>query len=357
MASASGFRWRIISVIAVVAAILVIVVALPRGPQIRPAGKIQIVCTFLPNYVFTRNVVGQSPEVGVRLLLPRNVGCPHNYVITPADLKAVAQADIIVANGLGLELFLDDLLRTNPKARLITISDDCDVLEARSPDPHKHGEHGHTATEHEHEGEEDEGHERGEHDKHDEPTASQPSHADEHPDHELNPHVWVSPVQAMRQIRSLARQLAEADPDRAAVYKANSEAYITRIESLHRRMVEASAGFANRRIVTFHDAFAYLARDLNLEVAATLTIDPTTPPSAQAMASVIETIRQGKVGAIFYEPAYSDSTARTISRDTGVPAFPLNPLNSLDVEPGDRSYEDVMETNLEVLKKALGPKP
>ncbi len=354
---ASSLRWRVIGLIVVVAAVLAFVLAIPRGPQAKPAGQLQIVCTFLPNYVFTRNIVGQSPRVGVRLLLPRNVGCPHNYVITPADLKAVAQADIIVANGLGLELFLDNLRRTNPKARLISISGDCDVLEARSLDPHKHAEHGHTATEPEHQGEEEEGRKHGEDDKHDEPAASQHAHADGHADHELNPHVWVSPVQAVRQIRSLARQLAEADPDHATAYKANAEVYISRIESLHRRMVEAAAGFANRRIVTFHDAFAYLARDLNLEVAATLTIDPTTPPSARAMASVIETIRQGKVAAIFYEPAYSDSTARTISRDTGVPAFPLNPFNSLDGEPGDRSYEEVMETNLEVLKKALGPKP
>jgi len=358
MDGASGTRRRIILLIAVVLAILAVVVFLPSGRDSKEAARLRVVCTFLPNYVFARNVVGDTPGVNVRLLVSTDVGCPHNYVVTPADLKAVAQADVIVANGLGLESFLDMLRRTNPKARVITISDDCDVLQSRDSHHHEH----HTAeppastptTEHidahNHEGHEH--HDRGavhaeEADDH---------HDDEHAGPEPNPHVWVSPAQATKQIRSLARQLAEVDPEHAGRYQANAEAYIARIETLRRRMKDAAAGFANRRIVTFHDAFAYLAKDLDLEVVATLTLDPSRPPSAAEMADVIKTIRETGAAAVFFEPAYSDTVARTISRDAGVPAFPLNPFNSLDAKPTERSYEQVMEANLGVLAKALGPK-
>jgi len=378
MGSASTNRYRLLVLGAVVAAIVIAVILLPSGmPTARP-GQLRVVCTFLPNYVFARNVVQGVPGVDLHLLLSTNLGCPHDYTVTPADLKAVAQADVIVANGLGLEPFLDDLRRANPKAKVVLISGDCDVLEAETEHHHAHKEtenlshlgatgslparaladkpldmsSGREPPVAPEPGEEH----HDDHEGHAE-TQSTTAHADEHDEHELNPHVWVSPVQAIRQVRSLARQMSEIDPARAESYRANADAFITRVESIHHAMLEAAAGFTNRRIVTFHDAFAYLARDLNLEVVATLTLDPSNPPSAQDMAHIIETIRETRAAAVFYEPAYSDRVARTIGRDAGVPVFPLNPFNSLDAVPTERSYENVMRRNLETLKQALGTKP
>lgn len=350
MSTVSTGRWRIPLLIAAVGVMVIAVLLLPSGHRPSAGVRLRIVCTFLPNYVFTRNVVQDVPGVDVQLLVSPNAGCPHEYAMTPADLKAVAQADVIVANGLGLEPFLDDIRRVNPRARLLLISADCDVLEAHAS--HRHPP-AHTRPSSAATGEADETHEHR--DDHEGQVAA--AHANQDVSHEPNPHVWVSPVQAVRQVRSLAAHLAEVDAPNAAAYQANAAAFIARIEALHRRMVEASAGFVNRRIVTFHDAFAYLARDLNLEVVATLTLDPNSPPSAREMAEVIDTIRQTGAAAIFYEPAYSDDVARTIGRDAGVPVLPLNPFNSLDAPPTERSYEEVMQQNLDVLSKALGPKP
>ncbi|MGQ9652274.1 MAG: metal ABC transporter substrate-binding protein [Phycisphaerae bacterium] len=360
MEPASTARWRVILLVAVIMTIVAAVVFLPSGRDSQQAARFRVLCTFLPNYVFALNVVGDTPGVDVRLLVSTDVGCPHNYVVTPADLKAVSQADMIVANGLGLESFLDTLRKANPKARLVTISDDCEILQSRTSHHHKHHtteaaastpaiDHQATPNRHEHE-----------YDNHHQGAGTAPAqeagkHDDEkHAGGEPNPHVWVSPIQAVRQIRNLARRLSEADPEYAARYQANAEAYVARVEALHQRMREASVRFTNRRIVTFHDAFAYLAKDLDLEVVATLTLDPSRPPSAAEMTDVINTIRRTGAAAVFFEPAYSDAVARTISRDAGVPAFPLNPFNSLDVDPTERSYERVMEANLEVLIKALG---
>lgn len=309
--STSGRRNRILAVAVLVVAGLVVVALLPSGRDGSPPGTFRIVCTFLPNYVFTENVIGNSPGIDAKLLVSPEVGCPHGYVMSTADLKLIGDADVIVANGLGLESFLDRLRRENPKARLITISDDCDVLKAQAPDIHAHP----AATQHgEEAGKEHEaahGAETG--------HGSEATHGSEAAGHEghvesdLNPHVWVSPVQAVRQVRSLTRQLAAIDPAHAQAYRANADAFIARIEKLHAETLEASKGFVNRRIVTFHDAFAYLARDLNLEVVATLTIDPSRPPSAQEMANLIRTIKQTHAAAVFYEPAYSDSAARAIA--------------------------------------------
>jgi zinc transport system substrate-binding protein len=156
------------------------------------------------------------------------------------------------------------------------------------------------------------------------------------------------------QVRSLARQLADADPARAAVYQANSEAFIERLDKLRNDMQEAARHFRDRKVVTFHDAFAYLARDLNLEVVATLAGDPEHMLSARRMGEVIETIKQTGAAAIFCEPAYSDRAARVVGEDTGVPVLTLNPFNTIDGPPTAGSYEQVMRRNLEVLVQALG---
>jgi zinc transport system substrate-binding protein len=309
--------------ILVAAAVVCLVAAACRrgpAPTTRNANDLTIVCTFLPVYVFTLNVVGDAPGVRVEMLVARDVGCPHNYALRPADLKRVAHADLIIANGVGAEPFLDDLQKANPKARVLTIADECDVLADAEGSDGKAEPHG---------------------------------HADAHSHGGVNPHVWVSPIDAIKEVRTLARKLSDADPSRAERYKANSDAFVIRLETLNRRMHEVAKGFTHRQIVTFHDAFAYVARDLNLEVVATLEAEPGQEPSARRMAEIIDIVRKTHA-PVFFEPASSDAIARTVAHDAGVPVYPLNPFNSLDGKPTAASYEQVMLANLDVLEKALG---
>ncbi len=291
----------------------------------RPArDPLRIVCTFLPTYVFTLNVIQGVPGVTAELLVSPNVGCPHEYSLRPEDLKRVARADIVVSNGLDLDPFLDQLRAAAPGVRILTISDDCQVIcsthEAGSSAGHDHAH----------------------------------NHAD---DHEANPHVWVSPFEAARQVTTLAGKLADADPAHGDQYRRNGAAYVSGpLARLQQGCTKLSASLAgrNRGIVTFHDAFAYLARDLNLQVVATLTQDPEHAPSARQIADTVNLIRQSGAAAIFYEPAYPAGLAQTISRETGAALYPLNPFNSMEGKPTYRSYEEVMEENLRVLARALG---
>ena len=281
------------------------------------AEPFRILCTFLPPYVMTLNVVGDTPGVAVELLIAPETGCPHGYSARAKDLKRIAAADVIVANGLGVEGFLERLTRgeTTP---LITLSDGCEVLPARC--------HGH-------------------------------DHDADHDHGEINPHVWVSPRQAIRQVESLVARLSEIDPERAEQYRENGAAFSARLETLHTEMKAAADRFENRNVVTFHDAFDYLAHDLDLHVVATLAQDPSHAPSAGEMARIIDAIKRADAAAVFYEPAYSDRLARTVARDAGVPVFPLNPFNSIDGEVTARSYEEVMRANLETLQQALVSTP
>ena len=260
-------------------------------------------------------------------MLSPDLGCPHDYSLRPADMVRVNRADLIVVNGLGAEPFLGTLLADKPRDKVLTISDDAATLPADPADA--------DADEHE----------------------AGPAHAAHHHHGQYNPHVWASPSQAAREVRTLARKLAAADPAHADHYRANAERYTRKLEALAERMRVAARGFKTRNIVTFHDAFAYLARDLDLDVIATLTVDPQTGASANQMGQLDRAIRQNHVAAIFYEPAYSDAVAKALARQTGVPAYPLNPFNYFEGPPDAASYERVMEQNLATLQRALGTQP
>jgi zinc transport system substrate-binding protein len=279
--------------------------------------RLNLVCTFLPVYVTALNVVGDAPNVEIEMLVAADAGCPHDYTVRPSDAKRIARADWVLANGLGMEPFLDDLLRGDARAKLITISDDCELLIA---------EHDHSRCGHDH------------------------AHAPQM----VNGHAWLSPREAAQQARVLARKLGETDRMRAARYRANAEAYGARLEALHQRMVEASKSFARRKIVTSHDAFAYLARDLDLTVVATLSADPNHAPSLAELTLVVDQVRQTQAAAIFFEPGPAERIARMVAKETGVKAWELNPLNTWTGKPTADLYERIQLENLRVLQESLG---
>jgi ABC-type Zn uptake system ZnuABC Zn-binding protein ZnuA len=294
--------------------------SLPLEAAAQQADSVRVVCTFLPVYVFTKNVVGSTPGVSVELLIGTDNGCPHNYALRPADVKRVASAQIIVANGLGMEPFLEELSGVNAKARVLTIADDCSTIVSQQPCDHDHGE--------------------------------------DHHHHEIaNGHVWASPKEAATQVRTLARKLAEADPARSEPYRTNAEHYAKRLMDLHERMQSAAKEFRVRKIVTSHDAFAYLARDLGLEVVNTLNAEPGREPSARQLMDLVKSIRDAKAAGVFYEPGSAEKLAHTVAREAGIRAFALNPFNTLNHEPSLDAYELVMTENMKTLTQALGGAP
>jgi len=375
-------RWVLpVVLVGVVGLLAAIGMVVPKGQGgAADDGKLRIVCTFLPVYVFTQNVVGDIPDVDVQLLVDRDVGCPHSYSLTGRDLKLISRADLVVANGLGAEPFLSELLRSRRDLKIVTISDDCDLIggetaNAHAGCSHDHAAHEHKGCSHDHEGEQtkacphdhgSDGHAGCTHDHHGGHENEKDARACCPHDHDsdVNPHTWVSPRQAARQVRTLAARLAEIDAGRADVYRANAEAYAQRLEALAQRMEEAAKSFANRNIVTGHAAFDYLARDLGLNIVATLREIPGETGSAAEMAKLIDTVRATKPAAIFWEPPFGDKLAETIARETGTAVYPLNPFNTdaglpeaTTPEQKRRLYEDVMNQNLATLQRALGATP
>ncbi len=282
--------------------------------------RLLVVCTFLPVYVLTQNVVYGVPGVEVRLLLAANAGCPHDYMLTPTEAVMLEKADVLVLNGLGMEQFL----RNNP-ALTRTGTEKIEAGEAVDT----------LLTPREHSTEQAE-------DRHEHSGVA-----------EINPHGWVSPFQAARMARFIGDRLAQIDSPYSEEYRAHAQAYAARLDSLGHEFEDLVARAQNKRIVTFHHAFDYLARDVGLEIMEVVEPSPGVEPSAKSLAQLAKEIKARRPAALFSEPQYSNRLVETLASETGVVVLVLDPAASGDSDP--QSYLKIMRQNLLTLRRALLP--
>ena len=299
--------------------------------------ELNVLCTTFPIHLIARNVAQGRAGVDLQLLLPAGMGCPHDYALTPQDLRKIAAADVLVVNGLGLEEFLGAPVETaNPDVETIDSSAGIqDLLEYA----HEHAE---AEEDHDHEAEADPGHAEHDHGHH--------HHAG------VNPHLFASPRQAARIALNVAAGLSKADPEGAGVYFRNAQAYADRLNALADEMAALGRTLKNNRIVEPHGVFDYLARDMGLEVVAVLR-PHGQEPSAAEMLELVRTLRAKQAGAIFTEPQYPAKVGAALARETGLPTATLDPVaTGPDAAPLDY-YETAMRQNMEVLRATLGVQP
>lgn len=310
--------------------------ALALGATLARA-ELNVLCTTFPIHLIARNVAQGRAGVDLQLMLPAGMGCPHDYALTPQDMRKLAAADVLVVNGLGLEEFLGAPVRTaNPDIETIDSSAGIqDLLEYA----HEHAE---AEEDHDHEAEADHDHAEYDHGHH--------HHAG------VNPHLFASPRQAARIALNVAAGLSKADPEGAGVYFRNAQAYADRLNALADEMAALGRTLKNNRIVEPHGVFDYLARDMGLEVVAVLR-PHGQEPSAAEMLELVRTLRAKQAGAIFTEPQYPAKVGAALARETGLPTATLDPVATGPDEAPLDYYETAMRQNMEVLRATLGVQP
>jgi len=153
---------------------------------------------------------------------------------------------------------------------------------------------------------------------------------------------------------NFAEQLAELDRDNADRYRSNAHAYIEKLEALRDKMHSVLDGLSNRKIITFHEAFTYFAKEFNLETVAVIEREPGSEPSAADLAETIDKVREAGIKALFAEPQYPSKAADTIARETGAKVYMLDPVVTGEADGEDPdAYIRIMENNLKVLEEAL----
>ncbi|MFK4166937.1 metal ABC transporter solute-binding protein, Zn/Mn family, partial [Paenibacillus lautus] len=236
-----------------------------------------------------------------------------------------------------------------------------------SHDEHAHdhseeGEHSHDEHAHDHSEEGEHSHEEHAHDHGEEGDHSHDEHAHEHAeeghhhDHGgLDPHVWLSPAMAVKQVRNIEAGLAEAAPEHREAFKANADAYVTKLEALDKEFRDGLKNAKRKDFITQHAAFGYLAREYGLTQVPIAGLSPDQEPSAAQMAEVIEFAKEHNVKTIFFETLVSSNVAETIASEIGASTSVLNPIEGLTEEDiaDNLDYIAIMRQNLDALTKAL----
>ena len=305
---------------------------------------LNIVTSFYPIYISTLNIVKDIPNVTVTNMTKSQTGCLHDYQLTPQDLKTLEKADILIINGAGMESFLDTIISQYPNLEIIDASSGLNLLE---DDIHSHDDD-HDADDdhdHDHDADADDDHD---HD-HDADTDDNHDH-----DHEYNAHIWVSVSGNIAEVKNIASQLENLDPENKDAYEANTNAYVSKLEALKTEMHAELDSLPNRDIITFHEAFPYFAEEFNLNIVGVIEIEPDSEPSAKEIENIIATVKANNIKALFTEPQYSSQVAQTIANETGATVYELDPIVTGDANSD--AYDDYinkMQKNLDVLKEAL----
>jgi manganese/iron transport system substrate-binding protein len=294
----------------------------------RPAGGTPTPATLASGaklkVVATTNIVGDVVRnvAGDRIDLTELMGIgvdPHSYVATPKDVRAVHDADIVFASGAGLEEFLGEMLE-NAGGNALHI-DLSDSLKLRAPEGGK-----------ENEGDQDQSHGA------------------------FDPHVWFSVPHVIRWVKIIQNTLSDADPENSAVYGANAEQYVRKLEALDTWIQEQVERIPQnrRKLVTNHAAFGYFAERYGLEqVGVVYPISPSAEPSAQDIARLETIIRKHDIPAAFSESTVNPKLAEQVAQDTGITLVQLYTGSLGGPGSGAETYVDLMRFDVKAIVQAL----
>jgi zinc/manganese transport system substrate-binding protein len=276
--------------------------------------KTKVVATFSILADLARNVGGERVEVAT-LVGPD--GDAHVYAPSPADSRRLAEAKLVVANGLKLEGWIGRLIKSSgTKARVIEAAKGVEPIKAEEEKGHGHG-HDHGA---------------------------------------LDPHAWQSVANVKLYVANIRDGLIAADPAGKADYEANAAAYLEKLDALDRDVKAAVEAIPRdrRRIITSHDAFGYFQKAYGVTFVAPQGVSTEAEASAKDVAKIIRQIRREKIPAVFLENVSDPRLLERIAKESGARIggrLYSDALSGADGPAG--TYIDMMRHNIRALSAAL----
>lgn len=294
---------------------------LPTG--LHAGEKIPIVVTLPVLKDFTEQIGGSYVEVKS---LITGLESEHTYTPKPSDLLAIKKAKLLVKIGLGLEIWVNTLIKNadRPDLEIVTTSDGVGLI--RDHGERKEPEHREKSIDKQHAFKEQ--HTMG------------------------NPHIWLDPENAKIMVRHITEGLIDIDPAHKGDYLHNQSRYIKELEELEAELKKRVSRLPNRNIVTHHPAWPYYARRFGFVIKGDILTQVGTEPSAKHLGELIKLIEKEKVKVIVSEPQLNPKIPQTLSQETGAKVVVLSPLPG--ALPKTETYLDLIRYNTENLIAALG---
>jgi zinc/manganese transport system substrate-binding protein/manganese/iron transport system substrate-binding protein len=271
---------------------------------------------------FARNVGGD--DLNLTVLLDPNQDA-HDFEPEPSQIRALANADLVLRNGIGLDTFVNKAVEgVDAEVAVVT-----DRIQLRAGGGH----------------EEEEGEEEEDEEAHEEAGGN-------------DPHVWLSVANAKIMVENVRVALREADAANASLYDQNAQRYLAELDGLDAsiRQQVATIPSACRKLVTNHEVLGYYAEAYGLEVVGSIIPGATTEaqPSASDVAGIVQRIRAAGVPAIFAETSVNPALIRQVGREAGVTVVDDLYGDSLGPAGSDgATYIQMMQSNTKKIVEAL----
>lgn len=301
---------------ALIAATVTVAACNGNGDDGADDGRLRVVATVAPITSLVENIGGT--RIDLEGLVPEGVNS-HTYEPPVSIVAKIAEADLIVLNGLQLEEPTLELAEANKKdgAVILLLGD-----ETITPDEYKY-------------------------------DFSFPEE-----EGAPNPHLWPDPILALEYARLIHQQLVQLDPDNAGYYDANFQELERRIQALDQaiRQAVATVPEGNRRLLTYHDSWAYFADRYGFEVIGAIQPSDFAEPSAREVARLIDQVRDERVPAIFGSEVFPSPVLERIADESGAEYVDDLRDDDLPGAPGDplHSYIGLMVENMRIMVTALG---
>jgi zinc/manganese transport system substrate-binding protein len=283
--------------------LLLVLASLLTASPLKAAERLNVAASFSILADFVRNVGGD--RVNLTTLVGAD-GDVHVYTPAPSDAKRIADAKLVIVNGLGLEGWLPRLVQSSgAKAIVVTASAGIAPLKLGSG---------------------------------------------------ADPHAWQSVPNAKAYVTNIANALAAAAPDDAEIFRGQAKAYLEKLEELDREVRETVAKIPpeRRKVISTHDAFGYFASEYGIRFIAPLGVSTETEPSARDIADIVSQIRAQRIPAVFLENISDDRLIRRIASETGAKVGGTLISDSLTGEKGPApTYIDMVRHNIKALTSAL----
>lgn len=267
--------------------------------------KIEVVATFYPMYEFTKEVVGD--EGNVKLLIPAGTE-PHDYEPSAKDMAKISDSDALVFNSKALEKWAGNLDSIDTKKTVVIEAAKDITLEK-----------------------------------------------DAEEDNASDPHVWLDPVLAEQEVKTITAQLSKKFPKKAKTFAANRDKYVAKLQALDQAYKTAFEQATKKSFVTQHAAFGYLAKQYGLTQEAISGLSPEEEPTASRLAELKHYVEDKQIQYIYFEENTTSKVASTLAKETGVKTAVLNPIEGISTKEIKKgaTYLTVMEDNLKSLQKTV----
>ncbi len=281
-------RYRILTVLAVFA-VMTSSGCLQQNAETADNGKIDVLVSIIPQKEFVSSVGGDHVNV-VELISPG--ASPATYVLTPADAVSIEKAEIYFRIGhIAFEKAHASRIESmNPGMIVVDTSEGIKLRFFSESEEHEHEEN--------HEG--------------------------------IDPHLWLSPKSVIIQVGTIYETLAEYDPENAAEYRKNADAYIARLNELDSKLRQTMSGISTKKMLVFHPAWGYLADEYGFEQ---ISIEKEgKEPIVQDVAHIIEEATEHDIKVIFVQSQFSTETAQSVAEQIKGVVVQIDPLSENYIE-------------------------